>query len=149
MRVERAVAVAYQRDFKSAAQRHLRAAQALYNYDAAGAQPGSRAVAGYLFGLAGELAVKQMMRESGIKELPADERRSDPYYAHFPVLKSLLGERAQGRRDCELRRLAEDSRLFRNWATDMRYAPTADIQGSWVDAWKQSAEELVGRMDIP
>lgn len=149
MRAERAFGVGYQRDLKSAARRHLRAAQMLYESCAAGAQPGCRAVAGYIFGLAGELAVKHMMRESGMEELPASERRNDPFFAHFPALKSLLADKIQGRRDGELRRIAEDSRLFQCWATDMRYAPTTDILGTWVDAWKRSAEELVDRMDIP
>jgi hypothetical protein len=72
------LAVVYRRDFPTAARRHLRAAQTLYENEAAGAQPGCRAVAAYLFGLAGELAVKQMMRVSGMRELPSDQRRDDP-----------------------------------------------------------------------
>lgn len=93
--------------------------------------------------------MKQMMRESGIRELDANDRRSDPFYAHFPDVKSLMLEKIQGRWHSTLRRIAEDSSLFQNWDTDMRYAPTTDIRDAWVAAWKRSAEELVGRMDVP
>lgn len=140
--------MAYQKDMRSAARRHLRGAQELYNSSAAGAQPGCRAVAGYIFGLAGELAVKQMMRESVMRELAASKKRDDPFYAHFPRLKTLLGEQAQGRLHDRLLKIAADPRLFQNWDTNMRYAPTSDVLGDWVVAWKKSAEELVDGMDL-
>lgn len=141
--------VVYRRNLGSAARRHLRSAQILYASVEAGAQPGSRAVAGYIFGLVGELALKEMMRISGIVELPENQRRSDPFYAHFPYLQALMLERLSGRREGQLRKFAENSRLFANWHTNMRYAPTDDIQASWIETWKQSAEKLVAQMDLP
>jgi hypothetical protein len=141
--------VAYRQDLKKAARRHLKSGLILLKATCPGAQPGATAVAGYMFGLAGELAIKQMMRDSGMKELPPESRRDDPFYAHFPTLKSLLVDAAKGRRHGELRKLAEDPRLFRNWDTDMRYAPTEDIDEDWVAIWKKSAEELVRSMDLP
>ncbi|MBL8175318.1 MAG: hypothetical protein JNK48_11660 [Bryobacterales bacterium] len=138
--------MAYKQDLQSAARRHLNAAQLLYEQEEPGSRPGCMAVAGYLFGLAGELAVKQMMRACGLK--PAIDGRDDPYYAHFPELKNMLAL-AQGRRAGELHRLAQDPRLFQHWSIRMRYAPTSDIQTKWVDAWKNSAEELVNRMADP
>ncbi|MCC6586293.1 MAG: hypothetical protein IT168_06200 [Bryobacterales bacterium] len=50
--------MAYTLNIEKAARRHLRAAQVLYAQSGAGDQPGCIAVAGYLFGIAGELAVK-------------------------------------------------------------------------------------------
>ena len=141
--------MAYRRDLSSAARRYLKSAQILYATTEAGTQPGNRAVAGYIFGLAGELALKEMMRVSGMVELPENERRSDPFYAHFPGLKILILERVHGRRAGELRKFAENNNLFANWHTNMRYAPTNDIEASWVNAWKQSAESLVAQMDLP
>lgn len=129
------------------ARRHLRSASNLFDSTAAGDQPGCRAVAGYLFGLSGELAVKELMRLSGMK--PLENRRDDPYYAHFPHLKTLLREAASGRRAGELLKVALDPRLFSNWDTDMRYAPTADIQAQWIAAWKDQAESLVSQMELP
>lgn len=135
----------YGQDMRAAAHRHLRAAQLLYSQGGAGDQPGCRAVAGYLFGIAGELAVKVLLRKSGWK--PLEERREDPMYAHFPALKALLGE-VQGRRAGELRQLADNPRLFQNWDIAMRYAPANDIKEDWVTSWKDSAESLVHRMEM-
>ncbi len=137
--------VAYSQDLKSAARRHLRAAQLLYEGIAPGVQPGGKAVAGYLFGLAGELALKQIMSSSGMggKDAPKD----GPFYAHFPKLKTLLKKSCSGRRSVELRAFAEDPRLFMNWDITMRYAPATDITPEWVDAWRKSAKILVDKME--
>ena len=48
--------MAYSHDYQISARRHLKAAETLYALNTAGAQPGAKAVAGYLYGLAGELA---------------------------------------------------------------------------------------------
>lgn len=140
------LALSYGENFKNSARRHHKAATELYDSAAAGAQPGCRAVAGYLYGLSGELAVKQMMRASGMQPLP--KRSDDPFYAHFPSLKTLLKECGEGRRFGELRKIAEDNQLFQNWSTNMRYAPTGEIQDNWVLAWKQSSKELIEKMDL-
>lgn len=138
--------MAYSQNVRAAARRHYRAAQILYEQNGAGDQPCCKAVAGYLFGIAGELAVKEIMRASGITPLPEKERRDDPFFAHFPGLKRMLAT-AQGRRSGELRRISEDPRLFQNWDISMRYAPAEDIRLGWVDEWRGAAEELIGRMD--
>jgi hypothetical protein len=138
--------MAYSQNVRAAARRHYRAAQILYEQNGAGDQPRCKAVAGYLFGIAGELAVKEIMRASGITPLSEKERRDDPFFAHFPALKRMLAT-AHGRRSGELRRISEDPRLFQNWDTSMRYAPAEDIRLGWVDEWMGAAEELIGRMD--
>ncbi|GEO80259.1 hypothetical protein ROR02_03900 [Pararhodospirillum oryzae] len=79
--------------------------------------------------------------------MPSQDRRDDPYYAHFPTLKSLLLDTVSGRRAGALRQIAETASLFQNWDTDMRYAPTVEIEARWVKAWKNSAEELLSQMD--
>jgi hypothetical protein len=121
-----------------AARRHLKAAQVLYAQDGAGLQPGCMAVAGYLFGLAGELAVKELMRDSGLKPLEDKDRHDDPFYAHFPTLKILLAT-ASGRRAGELRKVSEDASLFQYW--------NIEINAKWVAAWKDCAEQLIERME--
>lgn len=139
--------MSYRQDLSNSAKRHLRAADELHGLTSGGSQPGCRAVAGYLFGLSGELAVKAMMRDSGMVPLAVDRRRDDPFYVHFPELKSRLRDATKGRRSGDLRKIAETSALFQNWNTDMRYAPTGDIEDAWVDSWKISAHDLVNRMD--
>lgn len=141
--------MAYSQNLMVSARRHLHSASLLFGSESAGSQPGAKAVAGYLFGLSGELALKEIMRMSGMRPLQPADRRNDPFYAHFPELKTLLRDSAKGRRSGELRRLAENSNLFQNWDTEMRYAPTSEIQESWIRTWKQSAEELIKLMDSP
>lgn len=141
--------MAYRQDLLGAAKRHLRAAEQLYNVSSAGSQPGCKVVAGYLFGIAGELAVKEMMRKSGMVPLDPISRRDDPYYAHFPALKTRLRDAVAGRRAGELKQIAEDDALFQNWDTDMRYAPTNDVDALWVEAWKASAQALIQKMEGP
>lgn len=86
------------------------------------------------------------MRGSGVSELAPSERKDDPFWAHFPKLKGLLVDKATGRRRDELKKIAEDSSLFQQWDTDMRYAPTKEIEERWVMAWQKSARELVGKI---
>jgi hypothetical protein len=105
-------------------------------------------VAGYLFGICGELAIKEMMRQSGMKPLRPEERRDDPFYAHFPELKTRLRDTNSGRRSGALDLLAKDSTLFQYWDTDMRYASTAEIRQEWVIKWKATAERLVDQMEL-
>jgi hypothetical protein len=114
--------MAYSQNLANSAKRHLRAANELYNTASSGAHPQCKAVAGYLYGLAGELALKEIMRASGLRPLELSERRNDPFYAHFPDLKTMLQDMAQGRRAAELRKISSDSKLFQNWNTNMRYA---------------------------
>ena len=78
-----------------------------------------------------------------------DSRRDDPFFMHFPKLKSCLLDTAKGRRSGELRKIVESAALFQYWDTDMRYAPTADINDAWIETWKTSAHDLVNRMDLP
>ena len=139
--------MAFTQNVKKSAVRHFRAAQILYSQRGPGDQPGCGAVAGYLFGIAGELAVKELMRSCGMTPLPAEQRRDDPFFAHFPTLKTMLGT-AVGRRSGELRKLSEDPRLFQNWDVTMRYAPATEVDETWVEAWKDSAEDLLNRMAL-
>lgn len=138
--------MAYSLDLENSARRHLRSAEVLHACVEAGSQPGGSAVAGYLFGLAGELAVKQMMRESGIRPLEQEARGEDPFYAHFPKLKRLLLPLLNGRRAGQLRKVAESDRIFREWDTDMRYAPTAEVRAALVSQWREDANQLVAQM---
>lgn len=140
--------MAFTQNVENAARRHFGAAEILYEQARPGDQPGCMAVAGYLFGIAGELAVKQLMRNSGMTPLAEAHRRDDPFFAHFPQLKTLLAT-AVGRRAVELRRLSEDPRLFQNWDVAMRYAPTTEVNRNWVEAWKDSAGKLIHKMAIP
>src|SRR5690348_3066346 len=98
--------MAYGQDLAGSARRHLVAANLLYTDTKHGSSRGNKAVAGYLYGLAGELALKQIMVESGMRPLDESDRRQDPTFSHFPGLKTLLLDRIQGRRHGELLKYA-------------------------------------------
>lgn len=140
-------AMAYSHNYQIAARRHFKAAEMLYAQNAGGAQPGAKAVAGYLYGLAGELAVKQMMIQSGMRPLESDQRRDDPFYKHFPELKTFLQSAANGRRSGELLSMARTAQIFQEWSTDMRYAPTLEVSAGRVDGWQRDAKKLIGQME--
>lgn len=123
----------YSQNLADAARRHLNAAIVLHIDVEPGTRPGNRAVAGYLFGLAGELALKKIMLNSGMRPLQNMQKRDDAFYAHFPLLKTMLRNQAKGRLQAQLVRYATDAKLFHDWDTIMRYAPTQDIRGQWTD----------------
>lgn len=66
----------YPRDLTGSARRHLLAADRLIETDRVD-------VAGYLYGWAAECALKQIMFDSGMRELAQDKRRDDPYLRSF------------------------------------------------------------------
>jgi hypothetical protein len=140
--------MAYGQDMAGSARRHLAAADLLHNSNRPGHKNGDCAVAGYLFGLAGELALKEIMRESGMRELDSTRRQDDPFYAHFPDIKTLVKDSATGRRHGDLIRYAGNDRLFQFWNISMRYAPTNDIDPRWTGLWKTQAETLVQDMGL-
>ena len=136
--------MAYSLDLRNSAERHFRAAEKLND---PAHRPATPDVAGYLYGVAAECALKQIMRESGIRPLPAEERRDDPYFAHFPTLKTMLRDNIHGRRAGELRRFAEDDALMSEWDTAMRYAPGKEITERRVGRWREHAQRLVHAME--
>lgn len=132
----------YSLDLAASARRHFGAAEHLNDAET---RPRRQDVAGYLYGIACECALKQIMRESGIR--PIADRRSDPFYAHFPELKTLLRDSIQGRRAGELRQFAEDGRLMNEWDVTMRYAPARDVTPRLVERWQKDAHRLVHAME--
>lgn len=125
--------------YAESARRHKQAADALFDGP-------RKEVAGYLYGIAAECAVKQLMSDSGMRPLGDSERREDAFYAHFPSLKTML-LRAHGRRQGELVRLSRDGSFMRQWDTDMRYTGRADIDGKLVEGWKTDAETALKLME--
>jgi hypothetical protein len=77
---------------------------------------------------------------------PVSDRKSpdDPFWVHFPELRSLLRDRLTGRRGTALGRLIYDDRFLNNWTTRMRYSHGKDIDDRWINAWAVQAREAVG-----
>ncbi len=124
-----------------AAKRHLHAAELLC------AEPGHRKdVAGYLYGIAVECAVKQLLVPLKIDE---NYDKDGMNYAHFPELRTLLRDALKGRRgtsDPLFRFIFNDS-FMNNWHVSMRYADSRQIRGEWVAAWQKQAKDAVGAME--
>lgn len=130
---------AYKIGLANSAQRHYLAAETLFE--------GSRKdVAGYLFGIAAECAIKQLMSQSGIRPLDPKCRRDDPFFAHFPQLKALLRNKISGRNSQVLLRFI-DCAFMQDWDTDMRYAPSTDIDVRWVERWRVHAKAAIHAMN--
>jgi hypothetical protein len=125
--------MSYSADLPAAARRQLEAAQKL-------AEDGQRHVAAYLFGLAAECALKAMAQS-----IP-EARRDDVFYAHFPVLRTLLLDVLTGRRGQPLRRLVESPDFMNEWAIGIRYAPTAEVRNKPVERWAEQAARAVTSM---
>lgn len=135
--------MAYPLDLPSAARRHRDAALLLDQDPPAG----KRDVAGYLYGIAAECALKEIMRKAGIRPLPHEHRRDDPYYLHFPELKTALRDHARMRGHSALRRHAENGALMAEWDTSMRYGRGPDVLSKPVDRWREQALSLVQEME--
>lgn len=119
----------------AAARRHLTAANLLV-------VPGGRKdVAGYLYGIAAECAVKAMMSEAGLRR--TSERRGDPFQEHFPELRTLLRDTLRGRRGTPLVNFINDDAFMNHWSINMRYSHGKDIDGRWVDRWAEQARQAV------
>jgi hypothetical protein len=125
----------------AAARRHLHAADALFD------TAPHKAVAGYLYGIAAECAVKALLEQAGLRPLDLSKRRHDPLYAHFPELRTFVRDSSQGRLHKTVRELMDDDRFMNQWSTDMRYAPGRDVRPEWVESWRKQARNAVACID--
>jgi len=129
----------YKPNLAKSARRHLIAADALAATD-------RKDVAGYLYGVAAECAVKAMMQQAGIQPLSPAERRADPYYLHYPHLASVLRDRLKGRVSMPLLQIVNNDQFMSRWNTDMRYSSGSDIKKKWVSDWGVQAKQAVNLM---
>ena len=130
-------AMAFSHQLPKAARRHLEAADSLH----AGRRPD---VAGYLYGIAAECAIKQM-----VIALPMSSECSkrEIEYAHFPELRTLLRDALRGRtRAMQGWAFIQRDAFMNNWHVSMRYADASQIQARWVDDWRKQAHEVVEAM---
>jgi hypothetical protein len=119
-------------------------ASARRNLEAADSLPEARFhVAGYLYGLAAECAVKAMLEELGIRPLARTARREDPYYQHFPILLTAALDVASGRRSGTLNRVLLRRGFMAGWSTEIRYAAAGQITPAMVGRWQEQAKQAV------
>lgn len=135
--------MAYGLDLPRAARRHRDAAIELD----ADPPKGKKDVAGYLYGITAECALKEIMRLSGMRLLPRERRRDDPFYMHFPELKTALCDQAQGRHQASLLRHARNGALLAEWDVSMRYASGPEVLAKPITRWRDQALALVEEME--
>lgn len=129
--------MSFQPNLPASARRHFEAADILFTSE------NRRDVAGYLYGIAAECAVKAMMLEAGRRPLERHMRNEDPFYSHFPQLKTLLRDSLVGRSATTLRRFVEDPKFMNQWDIEMRYSKGSDIRDDWVETWRTQARDIV------
>lgn len=118
------------------ARRHLEAADALV--------PTRFDIAGYLYGLAAECAIKAMLVELGARPLSLDQRRQDPFYQHFPGLLTSSKNKVSGRRGATLASILETPSFMAGWSIEMRYSASGEIPRFSVQRWALQAKMAVG-----
>ena len=129
----------YPVNMKAAAHRHLLAGEILVS--------GHRKdVAGYLYGLAAECGLKALMIALGMKPLPPEQKRDDPFFAHFMALKTLLLDSSEGRRHRDLLKFAQDPKFMAHWDIKMRYSDGKSIDDRWIEQWHVDAKAVVAEI---
>lgn len=130
--------MAFSISMEKAARRHFLAGEYLFN------NTDRQDVAGYLYGLAAECAIKEMLSRTGIG-LGSLDRRDNPIFAHFPELKRLLRNHIKGRNAQVLQQFLQD-RYMQEWDITMRYAPANDIKSAMVSLWRENAKQAINAM---
>lgn len=129
----------YPPDMPAAARRHLSAADALNS------PQGRSDVAGYLYGIAAECAIKAMMLDTHLWPVPnPSDRAGSPYFEHFPRLRTMLRDALEGRQGTPLVQFIGNDAFMSNWSTNMRYAKGTSVNPDWINNWAAQAKDAVG-----
>jgi len=122
-------------DLSSASQRHWKTAKCL-------ASKKEWDMAGYIVGFAGECRLKGALLRSGFRFIP-EARRDDPFWAHFPNLKTLmLQSGAAARISATVVNLVSSGGFMNEWDTIMRYSKTGSVDEAAVKRWFADVEQL-------
>lgn len=133
----------YPMDLSSSARRHFKAGERLS--DDINPDRQCRSVAGYLYGIAGECALKCLMWNLGWRTI--EDKKHDPFYLHFPELKTMLMPTLKSRQDSVLYRVINIPGLMQNWDTKMRYTAAKDISDVDINKWKSHAKTIMNSME--
>lgn len=128
--------MAFAPDLPKAARRHIQAADILNGGH-------RRDVAGYLYGIAAECAIKQLTIP--IPMAPQHDKKAI-LYSHFPELRTRLRDAISGRNTSTLARFIYNDAFLNNWDIGMRYSNGTQIRSEWIDTWAQQANAVVSAM---
>ena len=132
--------MAYSTNFSDAAHRHNHAAECLYDCEPARRR---RDVAGYLYGLAAECALKEILRRSHSRILAENP---DTLRAHFPHIKTGIRDTAFGRHASRLQKFCGTG-FMQEWDIAMRYAHRREVPDARVTQWRADAKAALETME--
>ena len=98
--------------------------------------------AGYHFGFAAECALKSVLFIHCVPR--RSDRRSDPFWAHFPELRTLLVRDGKGRLPRKLYDVIAHGAFLQHWDTDIRYAANQSVNSDRASAWRKQADDIIG-----
>jgi hypothetical protein len=127
--------MAYKLDLSASALRHWHDGQHLL-------KAGRVQAAGYHFGFSAECTIKSILYRHGIPR--REDRRDDPYWAHFPDLRTLLIRDGKGRLSQKLYDLVSHGSFMQEWNTDIRYAADGSVDEQRATRWREQADKLIG-----
>jgi hypothetical protein len=127
--------MAYQIDLSAAAKRHWFDAETLLTSKRAQS-------AGYHYGYAVECALKSVLYRHNIPRQA--DRRNDPYWAHFPELRTLLIRDGKGRLPQRIYNLIAQGAFMQYWDTDIRYAIDRAVDEQQANRWRKEADKILG-----
>jgi hypothetical protein len=127
--------MAYQIDLIASAKRHWLDAEMLLKLKRA-------QCAGYHYGYSAECGLKSVLFRHNIPR--REDRRNDPYWAHFPELRTLLIRDGRGRLPQKLYQLLAHASFMQNWDTDIRYATDHAVDEERASLWREQADAILG-----
>ena len=127
--------MAYEIDLVSSAKRHFADGDSLLKAK-------SPQHAGYHYGFAAECALKSVLFQHGVPR--PSERRLNPFWAHFPELRTLLVTSAKGRFPRKLYDAVAHGAFMQHWDTDIRYAANQSVNADRATEWRKQADEVFG-----
>lgn len=129
-------AARYALDMEGAAQRHLRAARSR-------AADKDWDTAGYLAGFAAECRLKRALMRTGFQPPKNLDKRDDPFWAHFPSLKTLmLHSGAAARISAGVVTLLSNGGFMNEWDTIMRYSRTGSVDEPTASRWLLHVDQV-------
>jgi hypothetical protein len=127
--------MAYQLDLSASAKRHFLDGDKLLAAK-------SSQHAGYHYGFAAECAIKSLFNYRTFPRY--GNRRSDPLWAHFPELRTLLIRDGRGRLKQKLYDVIAHGSFMQDWNTDIRYASNQSVDEPTARIWREQANQIFG-----
>lgn len=126
--------MAYSRNMRSAALRHYRDAEMLF-------QNKRFDTAGYHYGISAECALKSAMERVGLIPDDVEVDGRSAYYVHFPELKRVPARHA-GRLSQKIATMLARANFLQEWQVRMRYSADNSVPQPRCERWRTEVFEF-------